>query len=95
MAKLSDKDAAELARLQGLADAPDDDESWEVEYWEEGPDGTRRGGRMPYAKGKAFFERWAPDLFGAKPADDDGASEGKPGDDDKPGEVRRFGRKIG
>jgi hypothetical protein len=81
---------AELAKL----DEPDPDEGFEVEYWEEGPDGTRRGGRMPYSKGKAFFAKWAPDLFGDQPAEGDTEGDAaKP--DDEPGKVQRFGRRVG
>jgi hypothetical protein len=81
---------AELAAL----DDPGEDESFTVEYWEEGPDGTRRGGSMPYSKGKAFFAKWAPDLFGDKPAEGEPA-EGEPAKDDEPGKVQRFGRRVG
>ena len=79
---------AELAEL----DKPDPDESYEVEFWEEDADGKRRGGRMPWAKGKAVYGSWFPELFGDKPADDEGEEAPK---DDAPGTVKRFGRTVG
>lgn len=89
---LSKDEQAQLDALTKKSQEPDVDESYEVEYWEEDPDGSRRGGRMPYSQGKKLFGKRWPDLFGEKPP-----AEEEPGapEADKPAKVERFGRRVG
>lgn len=67
---LSKKEQAELDRLTAKADEPGEPE-FEVEWWEEDSDGTRRGGRMPWSTAKKIYGKWAPDLFADKDEDED------------------------
>lgn len=89
---LSKEERAQLDALTKKADEPDEDEGFEVEYWEERPDGTRRGGRMPWAQGKKAFGAWLPDLFGDKPPEEETPEQAP---DEEPGKVQRFGRRVG
>ena len=76
---LSKKEQDQLAALQAKAEEPDEPE-FEVEWWEEDTEGNRRGGRLPWSKGKALYGKHFPDLFADKPepaADDE--DEGKAG----------------
>jgi hypothetical protein len=78
--KLTPEQRAEL-EAQLAADDADEDESYEVDWWEEAADGTRRGGRLPWAKAKGIYGKHFPDLFGDKPPltddGDDPAPKGK------------------
>jgi hypothetical protein len=89
---LSKEEKAQLDALTAKANDPGPDESFQVEYWEEAPDGTRRGGTVPWSQGKKMFGKWLPDLFGDKPEED--AEEATP-DDGEPAKVQRFGRRVG
>jgi hypothetical protein len=79
--RLTPEQRAELERQ--LADddqAADEDDAFEAEWWEELPDGTRRGGRLPWKKAKGIYGKYAPDLFGDKPPDaGDGGGQGQGG----------------
>lgn len=70
MAKLSDEEKATLEALTAKANSADDEDDFDVDWWEEGPDGTRRGGRIPWSKGKSIYGKHFPDLFGDKPPSD-------------------------
>jgi len=64
MGKLSDEDNAALEALLAKRDADDDEDSDEIEWWEEDEAGKRRGGRMSVGRAKktGLFS----DLFGDK-----------------------------
>lgn len=77
---LSEEEKATLAALQAKAEQPDEtDDDFEFEYWQEGEDGRRHGGRIPYSKGKLILGKHFPDLFGDKLDGGSGAPDG--GDD--------------
>jgi hypothetical protein len=102
MPKMTPEQRAELEAQLAADDAADDDETYEVDWWEETPDGKRRGGRMPWAQGKKVFGSWLPDLFGDKPpaAAAPGKTPSNPGakpeeGDPPPAGTVRFGRRTG
>lgn len=88
MARLTPEERAELEARLAADDGEDDDESYEVEWWEEDAKGNRRGGRLPWSQGKKIYGKYAPDLFEAKPPGE-AAGEGEPA---KPG-LRSVDRK--
>jgi hypothetical protein len=91
---LSKEEKAQLDALTKKSQEPDPDDSFEVEFWQENPDGSRHGGRAPWSQGKRVFGQMFPDLFGEKPADDEGEGEAA-APAEKPGKVERFGRRVG
>jgi hypothetical protein len=88
---LSKDEKAQLDALTKKSQEPDEDDSFEVEFWQENADGSRRGGKMPWSKGKAIYGQMFPDLFGEAPADE---GEGDAPPAEKPGKVERFGRRV-
>lgn len=94
MAKLTDEEKAQLEALQNRANEPDDDDDFDVEWWEEDAEGRRRGGRMPWRKAKGVYGSYFPELFGDKPPAD---GTGEPARKERPGKVsdRYFGRGSG
>ena len=94
---LSKKEQALLESLQQKADDPGEPE-FEVEWWEEDSDGTRRGGRMPWSTAKKIYGKWAPDLFRDEDDDDSDAAGGQDGAKGQPqpgGATRLFQGKRG
>jgi len=100
-----DERRAELERQMAELDAEPDEPAFSVAWWEESPDGSKRGGEMPWSQGQRVFGKWFPDLFGDKPAEParpgkDKGSGGRPSDGtsddsgtDTTGAVR-FGRRL-
>lgn len=85
---LSDEEKATLAALTKKGQEPDEGDDVAVEWWEEDDKGNRRGGTLPWSKGKSIYGKHFPDLFGEKPATDDkggdkGGGGGKGGEGDK------------
>lgn len=79
MGKLSDEEKATLDALTAKSQATDDDDNDEVEWWEEDDKGNRRGGRVPWSKGKQIYGKHFPDLFGDKPPAGEKGKEGGAG----------------
>lgn len=78
MAKLTDEEKGLLASLTEKAkQAETEEDDSEVEWWEEDKDGNRRGGRVPWSKGKAIYGKHFPDLFGEKPPEKEKGSNEK------------------
>src|SRR2546430_17473710 len=67
--RMSAEQRAELERQLAEDDQAGDEsaEDFEVDWWEETPDGHRRGGRMPWSHAKRLYGQWAPDVFGEAP----------------------------
>ena len=77
MAKLTPEQRAEL-EAQLAADDDDEDEGYEVQFYEKNADGHERGGTMPWKQGKKVFGSFFPDLFGDKPPAASDGKDGKP-----------------
>lgn len=78
MGKLSDEEQKLLDELTAKQSASDDDADFEVEFWSEGADGTRHGGRVPWSVGKKIYGKTFPDLFGEKPTESEPEGTEKP-----------------
>jgi hypothetical protein len=90
MGKLTPEQAKQLADLQKMADAPDDDD-FDIEIWE-----GDKGARVPYSKGRSWLASTFKLDIGDPPAADDGAADKPAGKDAPPADdgVRRFGRRV-
>lgn len=86
---LTDEEKGILEKLTEKSKEPDEGDDFSVEWWEEDNKGNRRGGALPWSKGKSIYGHHFPDLFGDKPpAGEKGGPEKKNdgkggGDDDK------------
>lgn len=82
---LSKEEKDTLAALTAKSQEPDEGDDFSVEWWEEDSKGNRRGGALPWSKGKSIYGVHFPDLFGEKPA------EGAKGGTSKEGEGKGDG----
>ena len=90
---LDDEERELLAKHRADRKAKADADSDSVDWWEELPEGGRRGATMSARRAREHGPKWLREFM----ADQDAAAgdEDKPADDDKPGDVRRFGRRVG
>lgn len=89
MGKLTPEQARQLADLQAQADAPDDDEKFNVQIW----DGDK-GAEVPFSQAKSWLSKTFGFDLGDPPAGD--AADQPAGKDAPPADdgVRRFGRRV-
>ena len=93
MPKLTKEQRAEL-EAQLAADDADEDDSFEVEFGEDG-----KYARLPYAKAKSWLQKTfgidLDEVTADPPADDKGKKPAAKKDEGEGGEVRRFSRRVG
>lgn len=66
---LTDEEKGILEKLTAKSKEPEESDDFSVEWWEEDSKGNRRGGALPWSKGKSIYGSHFPDLFGEKPAE--------------------------
>jgi hypothetical protein len=110
MAKMTAEERAELeARLAADDDEPEPHDGDDYEWWEEAPDGTRRGARTSVRAARSHGPDWSKAFFSEQKADEGkggaatskgkGAGKGK-GDEGQgdeggqPSGAVRFGRRM-
>jgi len=95
MAKLSKAEREELERQLAEDDLqPADYDADDFEWYEDTPDGQRKGGRTSVRAARNHGPAWVKEFFAAPPAPDEGDGQAKGSGKDSPRQAGYFGRRA-